>query len=236
MILYNFQPNEKGRIFLYNESLIEKSDLLRADSMSGLTAWDEFQVDGSGQLILEIEKGTNPEEYFLIGNSSGEVHVPFDWGTINNILCSSKVKVIFPTYADLRNVNSLWDLAHYRDLREPGTQTYNAEVRSADKWRWGFSWCAINSETLSRIEFPLSIQFFIDDIELSDHAPQIVEESQTTSNGWECSRWSIILANWKSNSQVKLEVRYSLSESIFDGEETYPAGEYHQVIYVDVRE
>jgi hypothetical protein len=73
LILYNFQPNEKGRIFLYNESLIEKSDLLRADSMSGLHhAWDVFQVDGSGQLILEIEKVQTTEEYFLIGNSSGE--------------------------------------------------------------------------------------------------------------------------------------------------------------------
>lgn len=228
LILYNFRPDEHVRVFAYKEV-----DMF----VKGLVAWDEYQVDNNGQLIVQLEEDIDSysfEEHVVVGDLSGEVHVfPFTIQYVpGSILSPYSVTVFRPTQQDLQSANNLWRLAAYRDLREPGTQTYNVTVRSTDEWRWGFSWCAMDSDTLQGIRSPLSIEFSIDGRQLSN--VHILEYDDTTSDGWTCHRWSTILTNWPPNRRVELEVSYGLTESIYDGRASYPSGEYHQVITVDV--
>jgi len=66
LYLYGFTSNEKIRLFLYNTPT--------GTSYSKLTAWTEYNVDSSGNLLIKI----NPDDayygnYFAIGEKSGTV-------------------------------------------------------------------------------------------------------------------------------------------------------------------
>jgi hypothetical protein len=132
----------------------------------------------------------------------------------------------------VESTDNLWNLAVYRDLTQPATNTYEVTVRSNDRWRWGFSWCAIDDTTLEQILSPLSIQFLIDGDEIS--SSKFLSYYDTNSSGWACLRWVTILTGWRPDETVELEVRYNLSDSINDGKETYAKGEYRHIIIVNV--
>lgn len=228
LILYNFQPNEHIRLLSYENHKLE--------------SWTEFQVNHNGQLVIENHKnGAFDRSFVVIGDVSGEVSIYPDFlMNIVNVLSPYKNVAIYnPTDDELRNAANLWNIVGYRDLKKPGSETYKVTVQPNDKLRWGFSWCGIDSNTLEEITYPLNIRFYIDNIEVQSippFNPQIQIFDDVNSSGWACRRWITLLTNWKPNSRVELEVRYNLHESIFDGRETYPPGEYRQVIYVNVEE
>ncbi len=136
------------------------------------------------------------------------------------------------SYMSPQNLESIWKRTSFRDLTAPGIQTYDVNVYSTDKLRWAFEWCATDSARLQEILRPLSVDLLIDNIVVSETA--IVEDDKTSSSGWKCHYWTVALTDWRRGSTVKLAISYSLTESINDGKETYPAGEYHQIIYADV--
>lgn len=147
-----------------------------------------------------------------------------------------EVTVSKPTFQDLESLPNLWNLAGYRDLNvpnNPDTESYYVTVRSTDKWRWGFSWHAIDSSTLQEILKPFSVEFFVNGEKLSN--AQILTYNDTDPNGWVCKRWATMLSNWPPNGRIELEVRYRLTESIHDGKEIFAPGLYRQVIIVSVR-
>lgn len=247
LILYNFQPKEQVRILVYYDTLtLPGNDLGFLEyGIRSLIAWQEFQVDIDGQLIIQLGDDTTSNDINVVvaGDLSGEVP-PYPYTNvhrISSVLSPYSVRVLRPTRKDLQDTRNLWDLITYRDLKQPGTQTYNVALSSTDTWRWGFSWCAVNASTLQEILRPMSVKFFIDGVELSDirtndslPGAQIASYGDIASNGWVCQNWLTVLSDWPPNGSVELEIRYRLTESIFDGNENYPPGEYQQVIIVDV--
>lgn len=135
--------------------------------------------------------------------------------------------------ATLQNLSSLWSLTSFRDLATPGIQTYNVSVTSRQDWRWTFAWCAIDSSTLREILQPLTVTMLIDDMALSTAA--ILQHQGLSNNRDQCYYWSTALTDWQPGAVVKLEMRYSLTTAIYDGRQSYPAGEYEQVMFVNVR-
>ncbi len=72
LYLSGFSPNEKIRLFAY-----------KVDELGKFLGWDEFQVNGSGELLINInERCENISacnyykgyEYVIVGEVSGEVH------------------------------------------------------------------------------------------------------------------------------------------------------------------
>jgi hypothetical protein len=139
-----------------------------------------------------------------------------------------------PTEGDLSAVGSIWNLTStgYLDMQEPGTQMYNLTVRPTDVWRWTFAWCATDQSDLENILAPLSVGLFVDGLPLTSE--QVREHEGSTLPTWQCHNWSTILSDWTPGEHIELEVRYELTESIFDGRDSYAPGEYHHFLSVRV--
>jgi len=70
LLLHNFEPNERVRLFAY-------AGTAGVNGEDVLANWQEYQVDSSGQLMvkLQIDEDMKTEwgyEYVVLGNSSGE--------------------------------------------------------------------------------------------------------------------------------------------------------------------
>ncbi len=64
ILIYNFQPNESIRLFKYN--------------LGEFVAWQEFQADSNGQLLVQLSPDINSSTYLMstyiaIGDKTGEV-------------------------------------------------------------------------------------------------------------------------------------------------------------------
>ncbi len=121
--------------------------------------------------------------------------------------------------------SSIWANLNFKDMTAPGIQTYETTV---DPWQpssFSFTWCADNKERLQKILAPLTVSFWINDTEIKD-------TSILSFNDRSCHKWATTLMGWQYKTTVILEIRYSLSEAIFDGSTTYQAGNYTQRIVV----
>lgn len=136
-----------------------------------------------------------------------------------------------PTQEDLENVGSIWELVDYHDLSSPGAQVYEVSVRSNDVFRWRFMWCAVDFTRLQEILRPLSVSFSLDGQGLSDQ--YILQDDGTALDGWACHYWTTTLSNWRPGI-IRLELSYQLSDSIYDGRNSYPPGSYSQTLVVSV--
>lgn len=240
LVFYNFAPQENIRLFVYRgmpDEIPHFFPLKLEGSFYGfatLEAWNTFQVNEKGQLLINIgEIHDDNNDYIVLGNESGEIHVYLDFPPTGSPAKSPyDIHPLRPGQNEIDQIDYLWRAIAYKDLKAPGTQRYDISVDSNEHWIWGFSWCAVNENTLIDILHPLSISFYINEIRLYD--AQLLEYRFTASDGWQCRSWKTLLENWPKGENIVLEVRYSLSEGIYDGSQSYPAGEYHQIIDVYV--
>ncbi|MDQ3248600.1 MAG: hypothetical protein M3Q45_05260, partial [Chloroflexota bacterium] len=99
---------------------------------------------------------------------------------------------------------------------------------------WTFAWCATNSDQLQAILQPLIVERRIDDVLLPNSV--VLTHYGVIKSGDQCIYWSAALTDWQTGMTVKLEIDYTLTDSLFDGRANYPAGRYHQIIFVAVQE
>jgi hypothetical protein len=126
---------------------------------------------------------------------------------------------------------SFWSAVEYRDLAQPGTNEYSADIPAHAERRWNFSWCATTAEGLAQALSPLDIEFLIGGQKVGEDAFRIYDRAE---GGWQCRTWAILTAGWQPGDQTDLEIRYTLRQSVSDGKTAYPAGEYRQIIHVAV--
>ncbi|MBK8051027.1 MAG: hypothetical protein IPK16_30395 [Anaerolineales bacterium] len=60
-------------------------------------------------------------------------------------------------------------------------------------------------------------------------------DDRRASGGWRCRYWATEVSAWPRGQTVRLEIHYRLATAINDGQNSYPAGDYYQVIYATVR-
>ena len=234
LFLYQFQPDEKGRIFIYQENW-ENYD---SSVVGNLIGWKEFQVNHVGQLKIKVDAGYYDKQrrtvVIVIGEKSGQVNITQGLDPIRkmDISIPFDMSVTQPTKSEVSQSKSIWEGLNFRDLYQPGTNEYVLTVKPSEKIRWRYNWCAIDKDTLRNIMRPFSIKFRIDGVELN--YIQIARTRAKSASGWECNYWTTLLSNWKENTSHVLEIEYILDEPIFDGKLTYPAGTYRQVINVTV--
>jgi hypothetical protein len=241
LMLYNFGENEVVRLLVY--SRVQESDppifrpLLFTDfyGYAELVGWNQYQVNESGQLLIDIsENQNNGYEYIILGEESGEVSV-FPWEPFDLIGVATSNYIVHPykpTQEEVNEIESIWSQLTYQDLTKPGIQEYNITLERNDEWLCGFTWCGANEAVLDEILWPLSLDLLINDMPLT--ASPIQEYRFTANDGGECQSWKVILENWLTDETVILEIKYNLEEGIFDGSQNYPAGDYKQIIYVKV--
>ncbi|HRW98515.1 MAG TPA: hypothetical protein P5280_03445, partial [Cyclobacteriaceae bacterium] len=199
-----------------------------------IMAWHSYQVNENGYLVLDLDDDAQMiDEFRVIGQLTGEVvNYPHDEiFDIKSIFNPFQVSVYAPSHpTDLTNSQDIWQLIHYVDLKQPEIQEYEISVNPESLLNWGFSWCARSDELLTRAASRITFEFLVNGSKLD---AQIVRyQDNTSSNGWYCNRWSTLITNWHLAEQSILEIKYTLLEAYFDGEETFPPGVYHQVIRV----
>ncbi len=144
-----------------------------------------------------------------------------------------KVNASRPSQHDYLELMNLWD---YFDDQEKGptfptTLRYDVSINSQDEYRWGAIWCGRDEEILQNILQPLDMALLVDGVPLSSDK---ILEFEDTVHGWQCHHWVTRLSDWQPNTEVELELNYSLSRKIFDGHEETLSGEYRLIISVYV--
>jgi hypothetical protein len=128
---------------------------------------------------------------------------------------------------NLDQYRSIWQGLKFKDSKQPETVEYRQQVKSDDEIRFPFSWCADTEALLNAGKDTLAVSFFIGGNVLPIEAVLNYQEGA-------CQNWVTILRAWDRNSQVVLELHYTLSQPFFDGKSTYSAGTYIHRIVVSV--
>ncbi len=146
---------------------------------------------------------------------------------------SSNIRISRPDEQEYTNLPNIWDLVSgNKGPANPTTNSFYVTVDSDSTYGWGAIWCGENYEILQKILKPLTMNLVVDGRILTRNE---VIEFYTTKNGWNCYRWGTKLSDWKPGETVRLELRYSLSETIYDGNSFTYEGNYSLIIDVQVR-
>jgi len=156
--------------------------------------------------------------------------VPFS----NAVDSDFPVMVSRPTIQEYVQLPNLWWLAEGGNSapRYPGEYIFKVDTIDTHRaYGWGAIWCGKNDAILEQILRPLSMKLIVNNRMLTNEE---IVGFYATQNGWRCYRWGTKLSNWKSGATVTLELKYSLSHDIFDGESVTHEGNYRLLMKVAV--
>lgn len=120
----------------------------------------------------------------------------------------------------------LWSELEFQDISTPGIATYDLVVDANQTYRWVFTWCGSRTVRLSEVLEPFGIEMRVD----GDPITSVLEYSVPN-----CRGWMALLSDWEPGRTITLDIVYTLSASVFDGQKRYGAGEYVQRIYATAR-
>ncbi len=144
----------------------------------------------------------------------------------------SGIEAAAPPAAYPHKYSSLWDLTSgFKDLTEPGTNTYAASVERDSVWGWEFYLCAADETRLVGMLEKTKVSLLIEYAPLSDKAVLVFRSNY---NSWSCQGWVTTLSQWE-DAKYELAVVYTSQVETSDGERSYPAGDYWQIILLSVR-
>jgi len=122
---------------------------------------------------------------------------------------------------------SIWSQTKYKELFQPGTNRYEVTIPADSSWRWSFSLGTTDPELFEKILAPEDVEFRING-QLID--PNMFRMSEHTAEGRFSRAWAAMLSGWRSGDRAELEIRYTLREAVREGNVSYPAREYRQII------
>jgi hypothetical protein len=135
---------------------------------------------------------------------------------------------ILPTRADKpAEGTSIWTRTAYKEMFQPGSNRYNITVPAYSSWRWSFSLGTTDSKIFEKILLPEDVQFLINGEKIDTN---MFRMSDKTAEGRFSRAWATTLSGWRSGDKAELEILYTLHSAVTDGNVTYPAGEYRQII------
>ena len=172
-------------------------------------------IEVTTEVIIEVPTGISP---------SDEVFGTFTAGT---------VEVSRPTSQEYLQLPSLWRLVEGNVYpTSPGRYLFRAKgVNAQISYAWGAIWCGKNKAILTQILQPLSMNLLVNNRALSKDE---VVEFYSAQGDWICYHWGTKLSHWYPGTTTVLELRYSLSEDVFDGENVTHKGDYDLVMEVSV--
>ncbi len=127
---------------------------------------------------------------------------------------------------------SIWSQTKYKELFQPGTNRYDVTIPADSSWRWSFSLGTTDPKLFEKILSSDDVEFFINGEKIDSN---MFRMSDQTAEGRFSRAWATTLSGWRSGDKAELEIHYTLRSAVTDGNETYPAGEYRQIISVVVK-
>jgi hypothetical protein len=137
-----------------------------------------------------------------------------------------------PTDSELETVPSLWTLTNFKELAEPGVNSYSVEVTRDSEWVWDCYFCTKN-ENFQDFMDSITLEFRINDAPMEESSLRIFDKPGI--KGWLCRNWSTVLSGWPEGRSVFLEIHFTHSRTVSDGRADFSAGEYSQLLVVVVK-
>jgi hypothetical protein len=137
-----------------------------------------------------------------------------------------------PTESELETIPSLWTLTNFKELAEPGVNSYSVEVTRDSEWVWDCYFCTKN-ENFQNFMDSLNLELRINDDRLEESSMRIFDKPGI--KGWLCRNWSTVLSGWPAGRSVFLEIHFTHSRTVSDGRADFAAGEYSQLLVVVVK-
>ncbi len=210
----------------------------------------------SGKYELETDKGLSLGDCIysigIIGKNSGVFNMDLDNGEFlyrcEPWMESGNTNINTPTFEILeveRDIDrtievlnsSEWDILSeltirpYIYLETPSKNSYHANYFNRKPLYLYGSWCAVDRTTLEDNSAHYSYSITINGYEIPSNEFHALEseipkgEDEYYSDGLMCYEWGILTSNWPIGSH-KIINTFTLDKEIFDGYDTYPAGDY----------
>ncbi len=208
------------------------------DAVVGLSEGVAYLAVGMQHACAVLRSGEircwGANESWQLGNkSSPAAHSPVavDLSTVH--FYYSGVEASAPPEKYPQKYESIWNLTEgFKDLPAPGVNTYAATVNRKNVWGWNFYLCAADTSWLDRLLARVTVAFLINYQPVSDKAILVF---QSNYNSWACQGWTTSLSQWE-NAQYELSIVYEFTENTSDGETSYAAGKYWQIILLKVED
>jgi hypothetical protein len=235
-------PREQA-VDIKKENSSRKSGLPIASIIAILTGITSLLIFLTGKSSLpDIIKGETPTATITVTSTAAPSTTPLavvsptaaGTGTPESAFTKAVVNIsaVPPTDADLETVPSLWTLTNFKELAEPGVNSYSIEVKPDSKWLWDCYFCTMN-ENFQDYTDSLTLEFLINDSPLEE---QYIRTFDTPGiKGWLCRNWSTTLSGWPKARSVFLEIHFTHRRQVSDGRAEFPAGEYRQLLVVVVK-
>jgi len=138
------------------------------------------------------------------------------------------------TSQELDDLPNIWEVNGISslDLASPGMRQYQVPANPSDRLIWAYFWCASDDATLDANLQHLNVRFNIDGEQVPSNN---IYEFPYDFSGWACWYWATTLSNWQSGKTTVLDITYHFSQSVHDGYQSYPAGDYTFRLTVDIR-
>ncbi len=137
-----------------------------------------------------------------------------------------------PEDSELETIPSLWTLTSFKELAEPGVNSYSVEVTQDSQWVWDCYFCTKN-ENFRDFMDSITLEFRIHEAPLEESLLRIFDTPGI--KGWLCRNWSTVLSDWPAGRSVFLEIHFTHSRAVSDGRADFAAGEYSQLLVVVVK-
>jgi alpha-tubulin suppressor-like RCC1 family protein len=210
----------------------------KPDPVVGLSEGATYLAVGSRHACALLRSGEvrcwGANEAWQLGNKSvPTAHSPFmvDLATVHYYF--SGIEAAAPPAEYPQKYPSLWGLTEeFRDLIAPGVNTYAATVKRSGIWGWDFYLCATDETWLERMLGRVTVAFTIDNQTVSEKAMLIFRSNY---NSWSCQGWTSSLSQWE-HDEYQLGIVYEFKENTSDGERSYAAGKYWQIVMLKVED
>ena len=141
-----------------------------------------------------------------------------------------------PTLNEIReDMLSIWDANNLSlgDMLSPEMRSFSGVAKSTNEYLWPIFWCAIDRSTLDIDVKNITTAFTVNDERVPDE--YIFDYYYDTDNGWKCNYRATVIGSFPKNKPVNLQVARTFKTEIFDGQITYPAGDYIYKLVISVK-
>lgn len=245
--LMGFEPEEQLTLRIYSPEIPVE---LTSEADSNLPgAWDSdrggyvatrtINADENGAVIIQFTASpSTPFDVTKLGftidgylNPIGEIGSPAHHDYYVTKPSSpdqpEKLYSLFPPDIEaFLRIPSIWKGLTFKDMKSPGTRTYQTSLSNIDSILLNFTWCADTPARLAEILEPFELTITVNDEPISLWNLTRYEDRA-------CRKWAGGLT--PKHSKLQIVFHYTLREDIFDGSGKYKAGEYFHIINATFR-
>jgi hypothetical protein len=114
-----------------------------------------------------------------------------------------------------------------------GIKKFSGSADADQEYLWPIYWCAVDKATLDMNVKNISTIFTVNGEKVPDEF--VFDFNLDTDTGWKCNYRASVIGDLPKNTSLQLQVIRILETEIFDGQVTYPQGNYTYEVIITVK-